>query len=121
MPTFPEATADGYNSAHLVRAGGRRWLILALDWRISDPGLAWAQKVIDQHPQLPVILTTHDLAYADSTGRAQLSGNGKRLWDKLINDNDQIFLTLNGHYWPPGRAVLPNKAGHDVHVHITNY
>ena len=65
MPTFLEATADGYNSAHLLRAGGRQWLILALDWRISDPGLAWVQKVIDQHPQIPVILTTHGLAYAD--------------------------------------------------------
>lgn len=29
--------------------------------------------------------------------------------------------TLNGHYWPPGRTVLRNDAGHDVHVHITNY
>ncbi len=120
-PTLLGASADGYNSAHHLRAGGREWLILALDWRISDPGLAWAQSVIDQHPRLPVIVTTHDLAYADDTGRAQLSGNGQRLWDRLINDNDQIFLTLNGHYWPPGRTVLRNKAGHDVHVHITNY
>jgi hypothetical protein len=121
MPTFLEATVDGYNSAHLLRAGGRQWLILALDWRISDPGLTWTQKIIDQHPHIPVIVTTHDLAYADDAGQATLSSNGKRLWDKLINDNDQIFLTLNGHYWPPGRAVLRNNQGHDVHMHITNY
>jgi hypothetical protein len=105
MPTFVEATADGYNSAHLLRAGGRQWLILALDWRISDTGLAWAQKVIDQHSRVPVIVTTHDLAYADDAGQAHLSSHGTRLWDRLINDNDQIFLTLNGHYWPPGRTV----------------
>jgi hypothetical protein len=43
------------------------------------------------------------------------------VWDSLINDNDQIFLTLNGHYWPPGRVTLHNAAGNDVHVHITNY
>ncbi len=120
-PTFLGASADGYNSAHLVPAGGRGWLILALDWRISDLGLDWAQGVIDQHPRTPVIVTTHDLAYGDEAGTAQLSANGQRLWDRLVAGNDQVFLTLNGHYWPPGRTVLRNRAGHDVHVHIANY
>ncbi len=46
---------------------------------------------------------------------------GQQLWDGLINDNDQVFLTLNGHYWPPGRTSATNAAGNDVHVHITNY
>jgi concanavalin A-like lectin/glucanase superfamily protein len=120
-PTFLGSSADGYNSAHVITAGGRRWLILALDWRISDNGLAWTHGILEQHPTLPAIVTTHDLAYADETGHASLSGNGQRLWDQLIKGNDQIFLTLNGHYWPPGRTVLKNTAGHDVHVHITNY
>ncbi|XVV09369.1 LamG-like jellyroll fold domain-containing protein [Actinoplanes sp. CA-131856] len=119
--TFLGASADGYNSAHLIEAGGRQWLILALDWRISDGGLTWAQGVLKAHSRTPAIVTTHDLAYADDGGQAYLSGNGQRLWDKLIKGNDQIFLTLNGHYWPPGRTVLKNDAGHDVHVHITNY
>ncbi|WP_422768809.1 LamG-like jellyroll fold domain-containing protein [Plantactinospora sp. WMMC1484] len=121
MPTFGGSSPDGYNSFHVLRAGGRDWLVLALDWRASDKGLAWAQQVIDEHRRLPVILTTHDLAWADDAGQAQLSENGQRLWDRLIRDNDQIFLTLNGHYWPPGRTTLTNAAGNDVQVHITNY
>ncbi|WP_433723690.1 LamG-like jellyroll fold domain-containing protein [Actinoplanes sp. CA-051413] len=121
MPTFAGASADGYNSAHLLTAGGRQWLVLALDWRISDRGLAWAQSILDKHRRVPAIVTTHDLAYADDAGVAALSAHGQRLWDRLIKGNDQIFLTLNGHYWPPGRTVLKNDAGHDVHVHITNY
>ncbi len=119
--TFLGTSADGYNSAHLLDAAGRKWLILALDWRISDGGLAWAQTQLDRHPGTPAIVTTHDLAYADDAGKASLSGHGQRLWDKLIKGNDQVFLTLNGHYWPPGRTTLTNDAGHDVHVHITNY
>ncbi|MCM4079647.1 LamG-like jellyroll fold domain-containing protein [Paractinoplanes hotanensis] len=118
--TFLGASKDGYNSAHLLEAAGRKWLILALDWRISDSGLAWARETLTKH-QVPTIVTTHDLAYADDGGLAYLSGNGQRLWDQLIKGNDRIFLTLNGHYWPPGRTVLKNDAGHDVHVHITNY
>lgn len=120
-PTFLGASADGYNSAHLLSAGGRKWLILAIDWRISDAGLVWANALLDKHPTVPAIVTTHDLAYADDNGVASLSDNGKRLWDNLITKHDQVFLTLNGHYWPPGRTVLKNDAGNDVHVHITNY
>ncbi|GID31348.1 LamG-like jellyroll fold domain-containing protein [Paractinoplanes brasiliensis] len=119
--TFLGASKDGYNSAHLIPAAGRNWLILALDWRISDGGLEWARGVLAKHPGAPAIVTTHDLAYADDAGQAFLSGHGQRLWDNLIKDNDQIFLTLNGHYWPPGRTTLRNTRGNDVHVHITNY
>jgi hypothetical protein len=120
-PGFAGASPDGYNTAHLVSGGGRQWLILALDWHISDAGIAWAQGVLDQHERVPAIVTTHDLAYPDYAGEAALSTNGRRMWDKLIRGNDQIFLTLNGHHWPPARTVLTNAAGHAVQVHITNY
>ncbi|MFF0516873.1 LamG-like jellyroll fold domain-containing protein [Streptomyces sp. NPDC004250] len=121
MPTFGGSSPDGYNSYHVLPGGGHQWLVLALDWRVSAAGLRWAQKVLDDHPTLPAILTTHDLVWADDEGSAQLSDNGRRLWDNLIRGNDQIFLALGGHYWPPGRTVLTNDAGNDVHVHITNY
>ena len=120
-PSFLGASSDGYNSAHLISGGGRQWLILALDWQVSDAGIVWAQGVLDQHARIPAIVTTHDLAYPDYTGVAALSTRGQRLWNGLVRDNDQIFLTLNGHHWPPARTVLRNAAGHDVHVHITNY
>ena len=120
-PTFGGASPDGYNSYHVLAAGGRRWLVLALDWRASEQGLRWAQGVLDAHPTLPAVLTTHDLAFADDAGTAFLSAHGQRLWDRIIRRNDQIFLTLNGHYWPPGRTTLTNDAGNAVHVHIANY
>ncbi|MGW3810006.1 LamG-like jellyroll fold domain-containing protein [Micromonospora sp. NPDC005113] len=121
LPTYGGATKDGYNTYHVFTAAGRQWLLLALDWRPSDAGLAWAKSVLAAHPHIPVILTTHDMVYADDTAAATLSGHGQRLWDELVAESDQIFLTLNGHYWPPGRTVLRNAAGHDVHLHITNY
>ena len=121
VPTYRGSSPGGYNSYHVFTAGGREWLQLALDWRVSDTGLRWAQRVLDDHPTLPAILTTHDLAWADDAGHAQLSEHGQRLWDRLVRANDQIFLALGGHYWPPGRATLENDHGHAVHVHITNY
>jgi hypothetical protein len=120
-PTLVGASADGYNSAHRITAGGRRWLILALDWRLSASGLDWARGVLRRFPSTPAVVTTHDLAQTDGAGGVYLSRNGRRLWDELIRDHDQIFLTLNGHDWPPGRDVLTNDAGHDVHVQVANY
>ncbi|GAA1908774.1 LamG-like jellyroll fold domain-containing protein [Streptantibioticus ferralitis] len=121
-PTFGGASPDGYNTYHVFQAAGREWLVLALDWRLSPAGFAWARDVIKQHPKTPVILTTHEIVYADNPGDpAQLSDYGKQLWDGLIASNDQIFLTLNGHFWPPARTTLKNNAGNEVHLHITNY
>ncbi|WP_225829118.1 LamG-like jellyroll fold domain-containing protein [Streptomyces naphthomycinicus] len=116
-PTFGGASPDGYNTCHLFRAAGREWMVLALDWRLSERGHAWARDVLARHPRTPVVLTTHELVAGDDT----LSEYGERLWERLIADHDQIFLTLNGHYWPAGRATRKNAAGNDVHLHLTNY
>lgn len=115
--TFGGASPDGYNTFHLFRAAGIQWLVLALDWRLSARGYAWAKDVIARHPKTPVILTTHELVVEDDA----LSSYGQQLWDQLIHDHDQIFLTLNGHYWPAARATRTNAAGNDVHLHLTNY
>ncbi|MFJ4534993.1 LamG-like jellyroll fold domain-containing protein [Streptomyces tibetensis] len=115
--TFGGASPDGYNTFHRFTAGGREWLVLALDWRLSPQGYAWAKSVLAKHPKTPVILTTHELVVEDDT----FSDYGQQLWDQLIEDHDQIFLALGGHYWPAARATRKNAAGHDVHLHLTNY
>nr|WP_196789267.1 LamG-like jellyroll fold domain-containing protein [Streptomyces caniscabiei] len=116
-PTFGGASPDGYNSFHLFEAGGRQWMVLALDWRLSAKGFAWAKDVLARHPQTPVVLTTHEIVDGDDS----LSAYGQQVWDRLIEDHDQIFLTLNGHYWPAARATRRNAADNDVHLHLTNY
>ncbi|MFC1414766.1 LamG-like jellyroll fold domain-containing protein [Streptacidiphilus sp. N1-12] len=120
-PSYHSSSPDGYNTCHILRAGGRKWMVLALDWRLSDNGFAWANAVIAANPTLPVIVTTHEIVGSYDDGTAGLSDYGQQMWDRLIKDNDQIFLALNGHYWPPGSTTMKNSAGHDVHLHITNY
>jgi hypothetical protein len=61
-PTFAGSDSTGYNTAHIFRAGGREWLLLAMDWRTSAGGFAWANEFIGDHSDLPVILTTHEIA-----------------------------------------------------------
>ncbi|GAB3835476.1 metallophosphoesterase [Kribbella italica] len=121
MKTYRSSSPGGYNTAHVFSGGGREWLQLALDWRMSDLGLSWAQGVLDAHPKLPAIVTIHEFAAPDGDGGAAPSGYGQTIWDRLIRRNDQIFLVLSGHFWPSGTTVLTNDAGHDVHAHILNY
>jgi hypothetical protein len=131
--SFLGSDASGYNTAHVFRAAGREWLLLAMDWRTSAAGFAWADDVIKKNPRLPVILTCHEIVAptygdevypyesGDAENNAEITDYGQTVWDSLIKDNDQIFLTLNGHYWPSGRMTKKNAAGNDVHLHITNY
>ncbi|MDA0166137.1 hypothetical protein OM076_38085 [Solirubrobacter ginsenosidimutans] len=119
-PTFGGASPGGYNTFHIVRAAGREFMILALDWRLSNTGYAWAQSVLDAHPKIPTIVTTHEIVNND-TGTPRLLTYGQQLWDRLIRKNDQIFLTLNGHYWPVGRMTMKNDFGHDVQMNLANY
>jgi 3',5'-cyclic AMP phosphodiesterase CpdA len=60
--TFAGSDSSGYNTAHVFTAGGREWLLLALDWRTSSNGFAWANQFVKANPGLPVIVTTHEIA-----------------------------------------------------------
>ncbi|MGU3411198.1 LamG-like jellyroll fold domain-containing protein [Microbacterium sp. M1A1_1b] len=120
-PGWIGSSPDGYNTAHAFTAAGREWVVLALDWKTSASGLAWARSVLAARPHAPVILTTHAIVDSDAAGDATFDAYGQQLWDTFIAEQDQVFLTLNGHYWGPGRTTRKNAAGHDVELHLTNY
>ncbi|SHM97096.1 metallophosphoesterase family protein [Actinacidiphila paucisporea] len=40
--SFVGSDPTAYDTAHVFQAAGRSWLVLALDWRTTDPGYAWA-------------------------------------------------------------------------------
>lgn len=112
--------AGGYNSAYTFDGAGTQFLLLALDWRLSAAGVAWARSVLEANPETPTIITVHDAVTADS-GAAVLSEHGQLVWDNLIKDHKQVFLSLNGHFWPTGRLTQPNAEGQPVELHLANY
>lgn len=46
---------------------------------------------------------------------------GKMLWEKLIRKNDQIFMTLNGHYHGAARLTKTNDFGNPVEEMVVDY
>ena len=118
------ATPDGYNTCHTFVGGGQRFLLLSLDWRASDATITWAESKLNEFQNVPTIITTHELVSPSGdpdSDAAVLSQYGQTVWDRLIKSHDQIFLTLNGHFWPAAQAVLKNLAGREVYTQITNY
>jgi len=111
--TWVASDPTGLNQAHVFTVEGQRFLVLALAWRASDETIAWADEVMSQHPELPVILTTHAAITVDGS-TARDTEYGLRLWDELIRSNDQIFLTLNGHYHGTAVHTRVNDVGHEV-------
>ena len=49
----------GLTSFQVFKAGGRNFLHISLQMEPSDEALAWAQGVIDSHPDYATIITTH--------------------------------------------------------------
>ncbi len=121
--TFKGADATGLNSYHIFSDDNQQqYLVFALYWKNSDTTLAWVQSILDQHANLPAILTTHELL--DPRGTDPLpkwTKNGKRLWNKLIADNDQIFLTINGHWQGMGYRLEKNNYGREVLMIAVDY
>jgi hypothetical protein len=81
------------NTYRLLDCEGDPWLILNLDWRIDDEIFAWAKGVIESHPEHRVIIVTHD--YLTASG-AQ-SANGKKIWENLAGQYENVVLALGGH------------------------
>lgn len=124
---FGRAAADGLNQYQMFKAGDWTFLHLAMELEARDSALRWAQQIINAHPGLPTIVTTH--AYQnDSAGRtttAEFQGNsGEQIWQKLIKPNSQIFMVLNGHFYQnggEGYLVSYNDLGQAVFQMVANY
>jgi hypothetical protein len=120
-PTYGGHSPSGFNSYYIFDAVEQHFLILALDWRLSEESLSWVQSVLNAYPDTPTILTTHQLLYVDRDRNPRLSRYGALLWDELIAPNNQIFLAINGHHYGVTHVVNQNHAGNDVLLMLVDY
>ncbi|MEZ5502357.1 MAG: metallophosphoesterase [Halioglobus sp.] len=122
----------GADSAQVFSAGGYTFLNIGLEMQPSDAVLAWAQSVVDAHPGLPTIVTTHD--YIDQHGERvpnpiidltrvdpSTHNSAEDMWSDFISRNDQIFMVLCGHEHGQALRVDDNAAGHKVYQVLADY
>ncbi len=132
------------NSYHLFSAGGRDFIVLALEFAPRDAVVDWANSVFAAHPDRWGILITHAYLYYDDTrydwaakGKSQMwsphaykvakeagQGNdGEELWRKLVSRHPKMLFVLNGHVLNDGLGRLESKgaSGNTVHQLLVNF
>lgn len=120
--TFGGRDPSGFHEYHLFQVDGNQFMVLSMSWRASDAAIAWARGVLARYPKVPVILSTHQLLNIAPDGVSPLEvPYGLMLWEKLIKDNDQIFMTLNGHYHGAAHLTKLNNFGNPVEEMVVDY
>ncbi len=133
------------NAYYTFAAAGVKFLVLCLEFGPRADVLRWANTVLAKHPEHATILNTHAYMYFDETRYdwAKYGGkqswnphgyavakatqddvtDGEELWQKLVRNNPQVFLTLNGHVLNDGlgRLTSENPRGKPVHQLLVNF
>ncbi|MDF1710969.1 MAG: metallophosphoesterase [Akkermansiaceae bacterium] len=121
---FKEGQIENYYL--FIKAGEMKFLVLTLEFKPRDQTLAWANKVVETHPDYRTIVVTHSyltrkkgqLAGADNYG---VKGNpGKSIWEKFVSQHKNIFLVLSGHALE-NRLTSQGKNGNTVHQVQADY
>lgn len=90
---------DLHNNRHhydLISAGGIDFIIvyLGIYGRLDPETVDWANRVLRNYKDRYAIVATH--AYINSSGNYGV--NGKEIMEEIVAPNENVFLTLNGHY-----------------------
>ena len=101
------------NSYYLIKVSEDvEYLIFALEHSPRYMVLNWVDRIISEHPNARVILTSHcivdvdgsfnavgDVTDATVNGRKHFAGSygGQDIWDKIASKHANMFMTYSGH------------------------
>ncbi len=145
--TYDKEPDSMCNSYHLFTAGGRKFLVIALEFGPRADVVRWANEVAAKHANREAILITHAYTYlgnvrydwqkfgekqswnphSKSYPMAKNNGDdvmdGEELWQNLVSRHENFILTLNGHVLREGLARLTSTTpgGRDVHQMLVNF
>lgn len=120
------ATENGLNSFQIFQGDGKPFLHLSLEMDPPPAVLDWAQGVIAAHPNVPVIISTHEWlapSKAGATDRANGTASlfagtdhlsPDQIWDRFVRKNPMIFMVLSGHAYTP--AVEGVSLGENLRI-----
>jgi predicted MPP superfamily phosphohydrolase len=114
-------------------AGGRKYLVLLLEFYPRRAALDWADSIIAQHPDREVVVTTHGYLFTDTSrvnrcdyNNAEAFGvgadhDGEELWREFLEKQDRVFLVLSGHIHGVSRRTDLASGGRLVNQILSNF
>jgi Calcineurin-like phosphoesterase len=143
---YDKEPARTENNFHRFTAGGRKWLVLALEFGPRDDVVRWANDVVKRHADHSAILITHAYLRPDHTRydrRVKITIKGKEgnkgldnfglskspdgfndgedLWQKLVSQHANFVLVVSGHTCVTGRRTDNGRHGNPVHQMVVDY
>lgn len=130
------------NYYHLFEAGGRKWLVMALEFGPRNDVVRWAGEVVAKHPDRSVFLVTHaymasqgNLRFNRKGGKAQGAAphnygvarhpdgfhDGEELWQKLVSKHPNFAMVVSGHVCYSALRSDKTEAGTEVHQMLCDY
>lgn len=131
---------DLQNSYALIEGGGRKWLVIALEFGPRDEVLAWANDVLSDFAAFPALIVTHAYMYLDDDrydhvgqpmqqfsphgyGLAGSVNDGEAMWNALVAPHPNVQFVFSGHMLWPGVGRLSSRRadGSVTHQLLANY
>ncbi|MGO1740052.1 MAG: metallophosphoesterase, partial [Actinomycetaceae bacterium] len=120
---------EGDNSAHydLFTAGGLDFIAVHLPYSSTQAQLTWAREILAEHPDRNGIVASHDYLAAstspDGRGAGYSAPDGQPIFDEVVSQSPNVFLTLAGHIHGVATNVLTDVAepGHNVVEMLADY
>ncbi|MGJ9459974.1 LamG-like jellyroll fold domain-containing protein [Oceanobacillus sp. CF4.6] len=119
---FKGSSPSGYSSYGIVPAGDYNYLFLMVDMKHVQEDIAWAEQVLNSHSNLPTILVSHEILAVSGDGIYTAdTTRGNLIWDELINEHNQVFMTVSGHHHGALHRVKENAEGNEVIQLLVDY
>lgn len=115
--TFGGASTDGLSFFQVFRADRFRLLHVSLVYDANAETLTWAHGIVQAHPELPAIVTTHRYLNIDGN----LVPEKNRIWETLVRQNPRVFMVLCGHFHGEAQRLALNAAGGKVIQILADY
>lgn len=135
-PWFGGASPSGLSNYQMITSNGRSYMFLHLLLETPVEELAWAQTVLNQHPDVPVWISTHRYLYDWSVlGRGRYNDfnyafeplyrhdgmKANDFFENFVAANPQIYMVYCGHVSSEWYQRSENNFGHDVHEILADY
>ena len=132
--SFQLFSAGGYNFG-LFSLGAEPFLILDLEFCPPPDVVAWANQVLEDHPQRHAILVTHGYlnvaghrsVHQPILGCTQRTENTQYIYEQVVYPHPNVFLVLSGHEYDTqtmegeARRVDGNIAGRPVYQLLSDF
>ncbi|SDT43398.1 Calcineurin-like phosphoesterase [Friedmanniella luteola] len=108
------------------QAGGKKFMVLTLEFAPRKAAVAWARSVVASHPDHNVIISTHFYLNGNNTISTSNGGygdaSGKYVFDNLVSQYPNIKMVFSGHVGYAAKArVDTGKAGNKVYSFLTTF